>query len=69
MSDSITFKCSKCGSKQFQIPSSPKPDDVVTCAGCGATGTYAALRDMAVTQAKDEIGKMFKASFGKNWKS
>lgn len=68
MSDSVSFKCANCGSKEFEIPSDPQPDDVITCVGCGAKGTYASIRDMAVSQAKDEIGKMFRDSFGKGWK-
>ena len=35
MDDFIPLKCSKCGSKFFEIPANPEPDDAVRCRSCG----------------------------------
>ena len=29
--DQITFRCAKCGSKKFDIPANPKPNDMIAC--------------------------------------
>lgn len=64
----ITFKCAHCGSEQFDIPSNPKPDDVITCGGCGRTGKYSEVqksaRDKALKAAEDQAREAFrKAGF------
>lgn len=60
----LTFKCSNCGSEQFEQPSDPQDDSVITCAGCGAKGIYGEIRDQAMKQAKElfqgKLGNLFK---------
>ncbi len=53
--DKITFKCNSCGSTTFIHPSDPKPDDVITCNGCGATGRYGDVQAAAIRLAKDHV--------------
>lgn len=66
--DTIQFKCAKCGSDKFQFPSkNPRPDDVITCAGCGASGRYKDIQAEAMRQAKKEVEKIFKNAF-KKWR-
>lgn len=60
----ITLKCANCGSKDFEVPSNPKSNSVVTCSGCGAQGLYGKIMGEGVAQAKKalerELGKLFK---------
>lgn len=37
MGDTISISCSDCGSKEFIKPENPKPDDIISCKGCGAS--------------------------------
>ncbi|WP_024590514.1 MULTISPECIES: hypothetical protein [unclassified Pseudoalteromonas] len=60
MSDKLKLICTACGSKDFEYPARPKPNDQVTCAGCGAASTYGELQAQAEKEAKkilDGIGK------------
>lgn len=50
-SDNISLKCSKCGSSSFKLPTDPKPDDMIVCAGCGATARYKDVQAQALDQA------------------
>jgi RNase P subunit RPR2 len=67
--DKITFKCRACGSAKFALPSNPRPDDVVTCSGCGATARYGDVQAATVKLAKREIQDMFERAFAgkKGW--
>lgn len=65
MSDQITFKCSKCGSDEFEIPTNPKPNDMITCAGCGCTGKYGEVRKEAIKQSKEAVEKMLRDTLKK----
>ncbi|WP_414705799.1 ECs_2282 family putative zinc-binding protein [Pseudomonas sp.] len=60
----ITFKCSKCGSDKFEIPSTPTSSSQVTCGGCVGVETYGHLRKQAEDQAmkliKGKLGNLFK---------
>ena len=49
--------CSDCGSEDFEYPANPKPDDMVTCNGCGRQDTYGALEAQALAQFEDLIKK------------
>ncbi|WP_160153323.1 hypothetical protein [Microbulbifer sp. ALW1] len=62
-SDTITLHCAKCRSEKFEIPRNPKPNDVITCGGCGAQAKYGAIRDAALKQAKDLVAKQFRDLF------
>lgn len=56
--DRITFSCLACGSKDFKFPSDPKPDDLVTCAGCGATSRYEDVQKTALEQGQKAVVDM-----------
>jgi hypothetical protein len=62
--DTISFKCS-CGSDKFNIPQTRRPNDVITCAKCGATGKYGDVMSSARTQAKSAVEKQLKDAFKK----
>lgn len=62
--DKMTFKCSACGSTSFLKPDNPKPDDVIACAGCGATGRYADIQAAAVKIAKARLDKLVAEKLG-----
>lgn len=68
MSDTVQIRCAKCGSYDFKYEGISqddlKPDDIVTCAGCGASGEYAILIESAKKQFMDKI----RAGFGKSFK-
>lgn len=62
----IRFNCARCGSAKFEFPSkNPRPDDVIICAKCGASGRYGDIQAEAVRQAKKHAEKMFKDIFKK----
>lgn len=61
--DTIEFSCASCGSKEFKYPENPKPDDMITCNGCGAQDTYAAIQAAAIEQAKNAVSKVLGDSF------
>lgn len=65
MESRLTFTCTKCGSDKFAIPSDPKPDDMVACAGCGGTARYADLQASAIKQAKELVQKSLSGLFRK----
>ena len=50
MSDLINLACSACGNEKFHQPTNPKPNDQITCAGCGAHSTYGELQRQAEKQ-------------------
>ncbi len=56
MSIDHEIKCTTCG-KQFKIPKNPKPNDIITCIGCGDTGRYSDIKSSAINQAKKLIEK------------
>lgn len=58
MSTTLRFQCAKCGSDKFEIPDDPKPDDTITCAGCGAQGRYGDIQSSARRQAKNAVEKV-----------
>ncbi|WP_321419331.1 hypothetical protein [uncultured Desulfobacter sp.] len=61
--NAVEITCANCGGKDFEYPSDPQPDDVVTCTGCGASATYKEIIDAAeaqiVDQLKKDIGDIF----------
>lgn len=59
----ITLRCASCGSDQFQRPDHPKPEDEVTCAGCGATSTYGQIMKSAKEQVMDKVAADFRKAF------
>lgn len=65
--DKITLRCAHCGSEQFEFPSSsPDPDDVIVCAGCGARGRYADIQaealKLATKHIQNAVRQVFKGS-------
>lgn len=63
--DTLPLVCDKCGSKEFELPKNPRPDDTVTCASCGASGRYADLQRQAVAAAKQYVSDFAKGLFKK----
>lgn len=59
----ITLRCAACGGDQFERPGNPKAEDKVTCAGCGATGTYGQLMQSAKKQVMDQVTADLRKSF------
>ncbi len=55
--ETIEIQCSDCGSKDFEFPANPKPDDVVTCSGCGRKDTYGAILQKAESEFIDFLKK------------
>ncbi|OHV96196.1 hypothetical protein AKG95_15425 [Janthinobacterium lividum] len=66
MDSRLTFICDSCGSDKFAIPSDPKPDDMISCAGCGNAARYVDLQESAVKQAKELVQKTFAGLFRKS---
>lgn len=65
MESRLSFTCTKCGSDKFAIPSDPKDNDLVACAGCGGTVRYADLRASAIEQARELVKKSLSGLFRK----
>ncbi len=63
--DSIKIQCSRCGSKLFEHPSDPKPDDMITCSGCGDSARYDAVREAAIEKGKEAITEALRDSLRK----
>lgn len=61
---SISVRCS-CGSDKFNVPSSRRPSDTISCARCGATGRYGDVMRTAGGQAKAVVEKQLKDAFKK----
>ena len=61
--ESIEFSCSSCGSKDFEFPTNPQPDDLVTCNGCGGQEKYGVLIETAINQTEGFISKMVENVF------
>lgn len=64
--ESIKLKCAKCGSMEFRVPTNPRPDDVISCVGCGAAGKYRDLQADALAQGKKAIEDLAREAF-KKW--
>lgn len=62
--DTISFKC-RCGSDKFHIPATRRPDGVISCAKCRATGKYGDVMRSAHSQAKTAVEKQLKDVFKK----
>lgn len=60
----ISIKC-RCGSDKFNIPSTRRPSDTISCAKCGATGRYGDMTRAATTQGKAVVEKQLKDIFKK----
>ncbi len=60
----ITIKC-RCGSDKFNVPSTRRPSDTISCARCGATGKYGDVTRTARTQGKAVVEKQLKDIFKK----
>lgn len=60
----ISVKC-RCGSDKFNIPGIRQPSDKISCARCGATGTYGDIKRTAGAQAKAAVEKQLKNAFKK----
>lgn len=52
----ISVKC-RCGSDKFNVSSTRRPSDTISCARCGATGQYGDVMRDARTQAKAAVEK------------
>ncbi len=48
---SVEITCGHCGSKDFEYPGNPQPDDIVTCTGCGAIATYKEIIEATEAQS------------------
>lgn len=53
--DRIEIKCAKCGGATFRYPSDPKPEDTITCEGCGASMLYSEMEASAMKLAKEKV--------------
>lgn len=55
------IRCAKCGSDDFIKPDDPKPDDHITCSGCGEITRWADVESEVVKAAekalKDQLAK------------
>ncbi|SDK71166.1 ECs_2282 family putative zinc-binding protein [Stenotrophomonas pavanii] len=60
----ISVKC-RCGSDKFNIPSTRRPSDTISCARCGATGRYGDVMRTAGSQAKAAVEEQLKDAFKK----
>ena len=60
----LTVRCS-CGSTKFEMPAKPKASDTITCASCGAKGTYGSVMGQAKKQALASVEKRLKDSLRK----
>ena len=69
MTDSLGFKCLRCGSSKFEIPEKPKDSDIVRCVGCGAQGKYGQVKAAMVEQAKKHIDDIARKALGPLFKS
>lgn len=58
----ISVKC-RCGSDKFNVPSTRRPSDTISCARCGAPGKYGDVTRTAKTQAKAAVEKQLKDAF------
>ena len=65
MSDLIEFACTNCGNKHIKRPADAHDEDEVSCAGCGATTTYGALKASMREQAVDEVKKSVRDIFNR----
>ncbi len=65
MSDTMNFRCAKCGGNQFSVSANPQPDDPVTCAGCGAVARYEDVQTSAVAQTKGSVEQSWQSILGK----
>lgn len=63
----IRIKCAKCGSQDFKherrVQDDLKPDDIVTCARCGASGKYGQIIEDAKQMIVDDISSHFRKLF------
>ena len=57
MADDLQLVCAKCGSTLLDQPDEPKPEDVIACAGCGASATVHELATAALLKAPKVGGK------------
>lgn len=63
-SSHISLRCQRCGSEQFQMPrADPRPEDVISCAGCGAQGRFDQIRADALRQAKEQVERALHDAF------
>lgn len=67
MADKIELEimCSCCRRKKFEIPANPKPNDMVTCARCGASARYKDIQASAVKQAEKAVEKSLRDALKK----
>jgi|GEM_PF-6570227 len=56
--DTITLKCDRCGSTSFTFARDPERDDMITCAHCGATGSYTEFQEKTVKSARREMNHL-----------
>ena len=62
--DRITLRCAKCGSKKFDIPANPKPNDMIACER-GDAMKFADAQKQAVALSKKIAEKTVRNSFRK----
>ena len=67
MTDTVSIKCSKCGSHDFKyeggVQANLKADDTITCAKCGASGKYGPLMESAKKMVMDDVTAHFRKLF------
>lgn len=62
--DTITFSCAACGGDQFKgLTADNQPNDVITCAGCGATNTYDVLHKSRMDQGHKLVDDTIRNAF------
>lgn len=60
----ISVRCS-CGSSKFDMPASPRANDTIKCAKCGAAGKYGDLIEQAKKQAISAVERNLKDALRK----
>lgn len=50
-----SLKCINCGAQKLRAPDSPKPEDAVTCLGCGSGFKLQLLIDERSQRVRDEF--------------
>lgn len=58
----VGIKCS-CGSTQFDRPGNPQPDDIITCAQCGAQGRWDEIMKQVGEQTTKHIADALNEEF------
>lgn len=57
----VNIKCIFCGSTQFEYDENnpPKDGEMIKCGNCGKLNDFSAIRDLAITNKREEIKAEF----------